>query len=124
MIETLKKKQKKTNLFFPFLDFELVSGTVMEYFARTVANSESFGFSSKRLDWDITKVVKLFKINGKEIDSNEDGVWIPVIDSVLGLCYTFDPKTFQNGSIEIKYHAKNGQIHPAEIHIEFDVRLF
>lgn len=96
----------------------------MEYFARTVANSESLGFSSKRLDWDITKVVKLFKINGKEVDSNKDGVWNPVIDSVLGLCYTFNPKTFQNGSIEIKYHAKNGQIHPAEIHIEFDVRLF
>ena len=55
----------------------------MEYFARTVANSESFGFSSKRLDWDITKVVKVFKINGKEIDSNEDGVWIPRIVTFL-----------------------------------------
>ena len=96
----------------------------MEYFARTVGNGESFDFSSKRLFWDIKKVIKLFKINGKEVDSNEDSVWNPVIDSVLGLCYTFNPKTFQNGSIAINYHAKNGQIHPAEIHIEFDVRLF
>ena len=96
----------------------------MEYFARRVAVGERFDISAERLDWDITKVIQLFKINGQEIDSSQNGVWNPVIDSVFGLCYTFNPKTFQNGSIPIKYHGYNGIIDPAKIHIQFDVSYF
>ena len=105
-------------------DYNVVSWTIMEYFGRRVAVGESFDLSAERLDWDITKVIQLFKINGQEIDSSQNGVWNPVIDSVLGLCYTFNPKTFQNGSIPIKYHSQNGQIHPSEIHLDFNVRYF
>ena len=65
----------------------------------------------------------IFKIH-VSFSIDKKNVWNPVVDSVLGLCHTFNPKTFQNGSVPIKYHAHNGQIHPAEIHLEFDVRYF
>ena len=103
-------------------DYDLVSGTFMEYFGRQAALGESFEQSIKRLDWNITKLVHHFTINGQHVHNNETGVWNPVIDSVLGLCYTFNPKTFQNGLVPIKYHAHNGQIHRTEIQIEFNVR--
>ena len=106
------------------LDYQLLSGTAMEYFGNRVATGESLDFSAQRFNWDITKVLQLFAINGQEIDITQKGVWNPVIDSILGLCYTFDPKTFNNGSIPIKYHADNGQIRPAEMEIVFDVRFF
>ena len=102
----------------------MVSGTIMEYFGKSVDAGESFDSSMQRLDWDITKVIQYFAINGQEIDNTQKNVWNPVVDSVFGLCHTFNPKTFQNGSVPIKYHAHNGQIHPAEIHLEFDVRYF
>ena len=97
----------------------------MEYFGKCSARGESFDFAAKRFYWDITKVIHNFKINGQLIQSysniNQIGVWNPVIDSVFGLCYTFSPKAFKNGSIPVKYHGHDGQIHPAEIEIVFNV---
>ena len=73
-----------TMMFMTFLYFDSVSGTAMEYFGHTLANGQSFSYSADSLYWDIKEVIRLFKINGEEVDSNRDGVWNPVIDSVLG----------------------------------------
>ena len=116
-------KSFETADLFIFSDYNLASGTVMEYFSKSVDAGESFNTSMQRLNWDVTKVIQHFTINGKEIENTEKDVWRPVVDSVLGLCYTFDPRKFQNGSVPIKYHAYNGQIHHAEIHLKFDVSI-
>ena len=99
-----------------------VSHTSMEFFGRRIVIGESFDTISKRLFWDVTKVVQVVEINGKEIDPNKNGVWNPIIDSEKGLCYTFNPKVIDNISIPITYHGHFGQINPATIHIGFNVR--
>ena len=76
---------------------------------------------------DIRKLVaKVVIWTGSEhiylLDGLYDQAWSMIFHYALGLCYTFDPKTFRNGLVPIKYHAHNGQIHRTEIHIEFDVR--
>ena len=105
-----------------------VSETSMEYFARRIAVNESFDTIRNRLLWNASKVIQVFEINDKEIyvsknGIRKNGVWTPIVDSERGLCFTFNPNILDNVSIPIMYHGFNGQINPARIHIEFDVRL-
>ena len=94
----------------------------MEYFLQTTRDGESFKVSTERLFWNVTKLIKYFSINGESIDISQNGVWNPNLDSLLGLCYTFSPKTFQNGIIPLKYRATIGQIHNAQILMILNVR--
>lgn len=90
----------------------------MRQFATDSAQGKSLQEIMDEFHWDINDILERFEINGKQIVSG----WKPTMDSMLGLCHTFDPLVINQGKVPIKYRNENGQIHRAEFGFLFDVR--
>lgn len=84
----------------------------------------------QRLFWNVTDFIvdspyypnaKNFEINFKTFKPEDvEKSWKPIYDSEHGLCYTFDPKTFQNGTVLTTFDFMR---HNSIVSFGFDVKI-